>query len=531
MTDSQHEPVDDLFHIGDTVQITGLQTERYNGQLAKIVGPYLTDTERWPIQLYDGNHDQLALKPMNLKRTMPPTYKPSYSSGVYEEAKQQPKTNLRFPVQVFVRIRPLVGLEVKEKHTMVEYNVKKLKKKKTETLTLQKVAGRNNERDKKYGGFKKIIQPDYNNLLTFNNCLLNTSIPYLFDGDHVCVFAYGHTGSGKTHTIFGYKDEPGMYQLFARNLLNDKRVQDPEDVFVEIRFCELYQGKVYDLLSQEKRECFVRESQNGVVHIRAEPVKCDDGKIRAYPISYKHVQAEDELLSVIANGIASRNVGNSTLHDKSSRSHAFLEFELVSSELMKERDKLIEVEADELLIELLLDSFGAMAAAKAKSKKTGKPIPAATLKRLEMIQGLRKGRKYLELDEELKVVQKELKEIRDNLVKLCNDPTRPFVGGTAVFVDLAGNEYGRDVKNKDAQEEAERNEINKSLLALKECIRALHNNKGHIGYRNSKLTMYLKTYLSGEGSKAIMIANIGPSQNYAKQTINTLQYSGLVAKA
>ena len=147
-----------------------------------------------------------------------------------------------------------------------------------------------------------------------------------------------------------------MYQLFARNVFNDERVANSEDIFIEIRFAELYQDKFYDLLSGEKRECFLRESQKGEVQIRAAPVKCDDGKIRAYPIGSVHVRTEKELLAVIADGISSRNVGNSTLHDKSSRSHAFLEFEIVNTELVNARKELIEVQADITLTQLMMDT-------------------------------------------------------------------------------------------------------------------------------------------------------------------------------
>merc|ERR1711973_953692 len=65
---------------------------------------------------------------------------------------------------------------------------------------------------------------------------------------------------------------------------------------------------------------------------------------------------------------------------------------------------------------------------------------------------------------------------------------------------------------------------------LKECIRALHNKRNHVGFRSSKLTRYLKEYLCGERTHAIMINCIGSSREYEKQSVNTLQYAALMAK-
>eukprot|EP01083_Nonionella_stella_P057683 151333_1 len=73
----------DLFHIGDIVQIVGLKTRKYNGELAEIAGPFLIDTKRWPVQLKNENQDKIAVKSINIQRLMPSSYKPSYSSGIY----------------------------------------------------------------------------------------------------------------------------------------------------------------------------------------------------------------------------------------------------------------------------------------------------------------------------------------------------------------------------------------------------------------------------------------------------------------
>jgi hypothetical protein len=92
------------------------------------------------------------------------------------------------------------------------------------------------------------------------------------------------------------------------------------------------------------------------------------------------------------------------------------------------------------------------------------------------------------------------------------------------LVDLAGSEnVGRSEAHGMALTEAQN--INKSLSALGNVINALTDSRrGHIPYRDSKLTYFLQDSLGGN-SKTIMIATVSPATSVVFETLNTIKFA------
>lgn len=145
----------------------------------------------------------------------------------------------------------------------------------------------------------------------------NTTQPLLdsvLDGYNATVFAYGATGCGKTHTILGNPDDPGvifltMQELYARiELLSDTRVFD-----VSILFLEIYNETIRDLLNPDTpaKKLVLREDSNR--------------RISVSNLSSHKPPTVNDVMELILVGNRNRTSSPTEANAASSRSHAVLQ--------------------------------------------------------------------------------------------------------------------------------------------------------------------------------------------------------------
>ncbi|KAJ1934020.1 hypothetical protein EC988_008939, partial [Linderina pennispora] len=94
------------------------------------------------------------------------------------------------------------------------------------------------------------------------------------------------------------------------------------------------------------------------------------------------------------------------------------------------------------------------------------------------------------------------------------------------LVDLAGSERV-GLTGAEGQRLKEGGHINKSLLSLSTVIARLSEDggdRGHIPYRDSKLTRILQPSLGGN-ARTLIICTITPAQDYVEEALSTLKFA------
>ncbi|KAF3218124.1 hypothetical protein TWF106_007719 [Orbilia oligospora] len=366
--------------------------------------------------------------------------------------------------------------------------------------------------------FTKVFEADDNNRGVYENVVSQT-FPKIMAGKTCNFFAYGHTGSGKTHTIVGYDHE------------------DPQQVGLCLSAAkELFQ-KIDELngsteSNDNDQKLAVGLRPDGKVHVRGETETLEDGKVRVKPIRVVPCWTFEELQTVLEKGLDLRATGTSTVHDKSSRTHAVFELEIVNQALVEARDAVIERQAE-------LVPHGKFATDVYIEENTKRYTQGSDGKYITNLD-YTINQERIDAAEATKREYEERVELAEAKVQeTFTTSQHPCLGGKFVFVDLAGSEY-YDQKSsasaagskQTAEEKQEGRQINSDLFALKEVIRARSSNQTRIPFRSSPLTMVLREhFLGSESGFSAMILTVSPAADQYAATMNTVKYGNLVAMA
>ncbi|KAK9372702.1 P-loop containing nucleoside triphosphate hydrolase protein [Lipomyces chichibuensis] len=139
-------------------------------------------------------------------------------------------------------------------------------------------------------------------------------LDHSFEGYHTCILAYGQTGAGKSYTMIGTEDEPGLiprtcYDLFQRI---EKMTTATTTFTVKISYFEIYNEHVYDLLLP------VITEPPTPLKVRESPV---DGPY-VKDLTTHSVRTYTEVEKYLKRGNRQRATAATNMNATSSRSHA-----------------------------------------------------------------------------------------------------------------------------------------------------------------------------------------------------------------
>ncbi|XP_035895841.1 kinesin-like protein Klp68D [Anopheles stephensi] len=151
----------------------------------------------------------------------------------------------------------------------------------------------------------------------------------VMEGFNGCVFAYGQTGTGKTHTMEGIKNDPEQKGIIPRAFEqiwgHINRAQNM-NFLVAVSYLEIYMEELRDLLKPNATcSLELRERDGGIVVPNLHSVLC---------------KSVDDMLNVMHQGNKNRTVGFTNMNEHSSRSHAIF---LIKIEMCEAGSTLVKV--------------------------------------------------------------------------------------------------------------------------------------------------------------------------------------------
>ncbi|KAJ7175872.1 kinesin-domain-containing protein [Mycena filopes] len=285
-------------------------------------------------------------------------------------------------------------------------------------------------------------------------------------GYNAVVFAYGQTASGKTYTLSGSDEQPGIIPRSIREIFAFIRATPSREYLLRCSYLEIYNETIHDLLAPS-----LGAGQAKGVEIQGGGA---GGEVILSGLREEVVTSLASVREVLRRGEGNRRTASTDWNERSSRSHSVFRVVCESRERSNgEEDR----SATPTMNGRHTPGLG------------GRQTPGAGGPRLQAKGG---------------------RSVQTSVLSL---------------IDLAGSEKA----TSDKERTKEGRYINTSLLTLGTVISTLAENaaKGksdHVPYRNSKLTRMLQPSLSGN-ARISVVCTINPDASAVSESMSTLQFA------
>ncbi len=154
---------------------------------------------------------------------------------------------------------------------------------------------------------------------------------------------YGQTSSGKTHTLFGDKQKPGIIPLFLKDAFSKlKDVESFEDCSYKFKysFFEIYNEKINDLLVDKGgHNLNLRENfKKNLIFVEN--------------LKQKKASSYEQVIEDLNKSNEKRKINETSMNQRSSRSHFIINFVVETKYMMDYDDtKLLSKQEKESLFE------------------------------------------------------------------------------------------------------------------------------------------------------------------------------------
>ncbi|KAL4037853.1 hypothetical protein IC575_001454 [Cucumis melo] len=174
-------------------------------------------------------------------------------------------------------------------------------------------------------GFDRVFGPDTTSPEVYE-VAAKPVVKSAMEGVNGTVFAYGVTSSGKTHTMHGDQNSPGIIPLAIKDVFSIIQDTPGREFLLRVSYLEIYNEVINDLLDPTGQNLRVREDAQGTY---------------VEGIKEEVVLSPGHALSFIAAGEEHRHVGSNNFNLFSSRSHTIFTLMIESSARGDEYDGVI----------------------------------------------------------------------------------------------------------------------------------------------------------------------------------------------